>query len=83
MATLTPFCLMEGSGPGEGLGSLNCAYLFSLLSLRALQREGNDSVRAEIPGHMVTNLPTGDKEEELLTGCPRGPTRPCGRKHMC
>lgn len=38
------------------------------------------TIRAQTPGHMVPNLPAGDKEEELHTGCPRGPTRPCGRK---
>lgn len=43
---MTPFCLMESFSCESDLGSLNCTYLFSLLSLRSLKkREGNDSVR--------------------------------------
>lgn len=81
LATVTLFCLTEGLAWDVGTGSLNSTHLFSLLSLRSLQREGNDS-QGSNPRPHGPQPPCWDKEEELQTGCPRGPTRPCGRKKM-
>lgn len=81
LATVTLFCLTEGLAWDVGTGSLNSTHLFSLLSLRSLQREGNDG-QGSNPRPHGPQPPCWDKEEELQTGCPRGPTRPCGRKKM-